>query len=373
MQSNETQFQSELGRRISYAREAAKMSQEQLAKALRFKDRQTLSMVENGQRKLSADELLALMRATGRDLEFFTDNCRLVGEGAFSFRAGEIAPAGLNDFEERAGRWIATYRRLGYALGQPRKSLGYRLTLTARSSYEEAWAVAEGLVKEWQLGDVPAARLAGMTEEHLDVLVLYFAGVGVSGAACRLADLDTILINRGECAGRRNFDLAHELFHLLTWDTMPPARDDHDAPRGYSAKRIEQLADNFAGALLMPEQELRRRWDKRGSADLHDWLNRTATVFNVTASALKWRLKYLTWLTEVELSSINDKRLVANGEAKRKAPPPPLFSRKFFERLYRALDEGCISARRAAQLVETDIAGLAALLKEHGCKVPFDL
>ncbi|MCX7004949.1 MAG: DNA-binding protein, partial [bacterium] len=69
----------------------------------------------------------------------------------------------------------------------------------------------------------------------------------------------------------------------------------------------------------------------------------------------------------------NDKRLVANGEAKRKAPPPPLFSRKFFARLYRALDKGCISARHAAQLVETDLAGLAALLKEHGCKVPFDL
>ena len=31
-----------------------------------------------------------------------------------------------------------------------------------------------------------------------------------------------MLIARHEVAGRRHFDLAHELFHLLTWDAMPP-------------------------------------------------------------------------------------------------------------------------------------------------------
>ena len=31
-----------------------------------------------------------------------------------------------------------------------------------------------------------------------------------------------MLINRDEVPGRRHFDLAHELFHILTWDAMPP-------------------------------------------------------------------------------------------------------------------------------------------------------
>src|ERR671922_105144 len=67
------------------------------------------------------------------------------------------------------------------------------------------------------------ARLFGFMERELGLLVLMVDPIkGVSGAACRLPDLDAVLINRREIAGRRHFDLAHELFHVLTWDAMPP-------------------------------------------------------------------------------------------------------------------------------------------------------
>ncbi len=60
-------------------------------------------------------------------------------------------------------------------------------------------------------------------ERKLGIFVLMVDAIdGISGAACRLPELDVVLINRHEVAGRRNFDLAHELFHILTWDTMPP-------------------------------------------------------------------------------------------------------------------------------------------------------
>ena len=45
-------------------------------------------------------------------------------------------------------------------------------------------------------------------------------------AACRLPELDVVLINRREVEGRRHFDLAHELFHILTWDAMPPEHSE---------------------------------------------------------------------------------------------------------------------------------------------------
>jgi uncharacterized protein DUF955 len=38
---------------------------------------------------------------------------------------------------------------------------------------------------------------------------------GISGVACQLQAGDAILINRQENEGRRNFDLAHEIFHVL--------------------------------------------------------------------------------------------------------------------------------------------------------------
>ena len=82
------------------------------------------------------------------------------------------------------------------------------------------------------------------------------AFAGVSGAACRLPALDTVLINRREPAGRRHFDLAHELFHILTWDTMPPEHVEDAAEQ--SRNRVEQLANSFASALLMPAAVLDR-------------------------------------------------------------------------------------------------------------------
>src|SRR6185503_20572604 len=73
---------------------------------------------------------------------------------------------------------------------------------------------------------------------------------GISGAACRLPELDVVIINRHEVVGRRNFDLAHELFHILTWEAMPPEHSEESRETG--GNRVEQLANNFASAVLMP-------------------------------------------------------------------------------------------------------------------------
>jgi len=108
-------------------------------------------------------------------------------------------------------------------------------------------AVGELFAADFKLGPVPAARLAETMERELGVLVLMVDAIdGVSGAACRLPDLDAVLINRHEVPGRRNFDLAHELFHILTWDAMPPEHVEESTEQ--SKSRVEQLANNFACA-----------------------------------------------------------------------------------------------------------------------------
>ena len=79
---------------------------------------------------------------------------------------------------------------------------------------------------------------------------------GISGAACRLPELDVVLINRHEVVGLLDFDLAHELFHILTWDAMPP--DHSEEARETGGNRVEQLANNFVLAVLMPAPVLDR-------------------------------------------------------------------------------------------------------------------
>ena len=95
---------------------------------------------------------------------------------------------------------------------------------------------------------------------------------------------------------------------------MPPAHLDLEtATKKAGGKRIEQLADTFAAALLMPEPSIEPLWTSRKEVDIHDWLNRTACVLGVTAIALYWRLRSLKYLTPADSIDIQEERLVWNG------------------------------------------------------------
>lgn len=365
-----------MGRRLKFARERGRLTQQQLADALGMEHRQSLAAVEAGQRRLTAEELVRAMQALGTDLDFFTDAFRLAGEGRFSFRAQpEVSGQVLDSFEERAGRWIATYRELGAQAGETPDWLGHRLKLTSHSRFEEAIAAGEDVAELWRLGECPAEGLQRALEGEMDALVLHVdAPPGISGAASQLPRLSTVLVNRAEPEGRRHFDLAHELFHLLTWDAMPPERvEPVEVPRSGKGRRVEQLAENFAAALLMPSVVLAPRWEQRdASEDLHAWLNRTATELRVSSKALKWRLHNQGFLDRADLLEINDDRLVANGRAADAVPRPRLFSGRFVERIAAALEAGRLSVRRSADLLGVTLPGLAELLLAYGHEPPFE-
>src|SRR5665213_1545297 len=216
-----------IGARIRALREERKLSQEDLASMFGFKDRQTVSAIENGERRVSAEELILAVEKLGQPLDYFTNPFILVGEGKFSWRQTNVGALRLDAYERSAGRWIAAFRAIAPQVGRATPLLRRALGLTRQSSFEEAMATGERFVTEFKLGDIPATRLADVMERELGVLVLMVDTTeGVSGAACRLPELDVVLINRHEIAGRRHFDLAHELFHILTWDAMPPEHSE---------------------------------------------------------------------------------------------------------------------------------------------------
>ena len=367
-----------INKRLKIAREKAGLTQAQLAEKLGFKDRQTLAAIEAGQRKMSAEELVRAMDVFGLDLDYFTDGFRLVGEGRFSWRADKNATeALLAAFEHRAGCWVATYRRLCEWQGIKTDLLQAHLPLNERSAFEDAIAAGEALGAEWKLGDQPAITLDQAIQEHLRALVLYVeAPKGISGAACKVPGANAILINRMEPEGRRNFDLAHEVFHLLTWEQMPPEHKEaiEVNHRGKGRhKRIEQLADNFAAALLMPERELEPLWMARSDENINVWLNRTAPAFLVSAKALKWRLTNLGWISKAGQTDIHDGKLTANGRPAKEQQIPKLFCEEFVRRLHTGLAKGQLSVRRAASLLEMTIEELAQLYRDYQLPVPFDL
>ena len=365
-----------ISHRLRALREERNVTQSQLSAALGFNDRQTLSKIESVERRISAEELVRAAKFFDVPLDYFTDPFRLDGEARFSWRRrSDVERDKLEGFEFKAARWIALYRELAKAKGHKPTPVLPRVSLHSKSSFEEAWAVGEAIAQHFALGDVPSSRLLEAAE-NLGALVLYVDAIPeVSGAACQLSSLwplNVILVNRNETAFRRSFDLAHELFHLLTWDALPPNHFESFAPSGHE-KRIEQLAENFAAAVLMPEFVLAEHLKRRQDAEIHSWLNATATTLVVSSISLKHRLSNAGLISRKELASIDETKLKNNGQKTSKCAPPPLFSRRFMETIQWGISEGEISVRRACAVLDMSIDALALTFKEHDVAVPFEL
>lgn len=366
-------------RRLQLLREERSVSQEALSKALGFNDRQTLSAVELGERQLQPTELVAASQYFGVELDYFTDPFELAGEGRFSWRQQGASLAELDRVEAKTGRWLAAYRHFSRLKGERFHSLQLRVAIDPTSAFEDAASEGEAIAAELNLGEVPARGLIRALEEDLGTLVLHMdEGAGISGAACRLNEMNAILINRREAATRRVFDLAHELFHLLTWDVMPPARSDRDRPSS-KGNRVEKLAENFAAGLLLPKRWVERQLredppgEPRGPETWARWIAANAEKLEVSAAALKWRLVNLKILKKADGERIGDDLLRGLRSSRQEPAAPPCFSRRFVESIGWGLEQGHVSVRRMATVLGLTIDELAAIFHEHQLEPPFDL
>jgi len=366
-----------VGLRVKIARTALRMTQERLSTAIGFNDRQTLSDIENGKRLVSEDELLKFSDLLDQDLEYFIDPFSVVGEARYSWRASKDVPEeALNRFEEKAAGWVGILRWLRAQSPEGRSALGFSLRLDVKSTFEQAQQSAENLVSEFGLGPVPALKLVDYVETTLDIPVLFVDTNGelhdvkgtISGAACHLSELGVVLVNRRESPARRNFDLAHELFHVLTWERMEPERRESNSFGDRStahSKRIEQLADNFAAALLMPRSALDAFIDPECAKDAGH-LAEVAHRLHVSTEALGWRLKSLGRIDDAtRLALVGIRREPAAEEL------PKLFSSSFVKELHVALDRGRLTARKAAQALGMSLGDVASLFEAYELHDPF--
>ena len=323
---------------------------------------------------MTAEELLLAVEKLGAPLEYFTDPFLLVGEGRFSWRHTGVDAKRLAAYEHISGRWIAAFRRLAPAVGRRIPLMRRALGLSRHSRFEDAMRAGERFAAELELGDVPAVRLREAMERKLGILVLMVdADRDISGAACRLPEMDAVLIARREVAGRRHFDLAHELFHILTWDAMPPGHSE--AAQETGGNRVEQLANNFGAAALMPAASLRRFgcWSEHAGEELIRRLNAAADELHVTSSALRWRLVALGELKTAAARALPDAALRNNGRAEAEDVPPVRFSEPFLEVMGLAMDQGLVSVRRMAGLLDVTVEGLTELFASHGFERPVEL
>lgn len=357
-----------IAKRLKSAREKASATQEGLAAALGLKDRQSVSAIEVGERSVTPEELVKAAEFLRQPLEYFTDPYLVTEHKAFSFRALKMDGPALNEFRQSAERLISAQRRFRMHLKETPSPVHSQLPgLSKGTSVWEAAAQGEQLAAAWQLGPIPAQGLREAAEEKLNISILYIdAPATVSGAACRLDDGDVILINRQESEGRRNFDLSHELFHLLTWMEMPPEDFElaTDNPTG-KRSRMEMLADSFASGLLMPSTEIKARWTS--PSKLGAWLSHHASELLVSPIALYWRL------VNLDLIDKDENPFPSSTKAKSATPSPSLllYNRAFVQRLHTVLDRGYLTALRAAEVLDCSLPDLVQLFRSYKMESPF--
>ena len=98
---------------------------------------------------------------------------------------------------------------MGEIQGEYISPLEARLTLNAKSKFEDVRKAAESLAKEWELGEIPALKLEDAISKNLNSLILYVDCPNeISGAACQIPGMNTILINRNELEGRRKLHVS---------------------------------------------------------------------------------------------------------------------------------------------------------------------
>lgn len=360
--------------RLKYLRTKHDMSQDELAKRLGFKSHQIVSNIEQGLRKISASEIVQAAEVFGVDMNFFTNPYLLVGQGDFSWRQSGNHQESLVSFQEKAGEWIGAYRVLKTQLNDVPQLIMPEIRLTENTRIQEATRTGEAIAEELGLGEMPGRALIEAAEEKLGAIVLNVdPEEGISGAACRLPDLNAVVINRRQPVGRRTFNLAHEIFHLLTWEAMPPQPvEDIDGPKS----KIEKLADAFASGLLLPEKTLLHyaEYIAFGKEGCIDRINSLATEMNISSVMLGYRLINVGRADRDLFEDYKSAGFFSyNGDLVDRGDIPPLYSKKFLSVLSRGINHGLISQLRVLKLLDLSLDEAKGLYEQHKLENPFGI
>ena len=174
-------------------------------------------------------------------------------------------------------------------------------------------------------------------------------------------------MNAAQAPWRRNYNLAHEVFHLVTWDSAQ-ARAAPDQEHASWLERVEKLANAFASHLLLPAEEVETQYDGRFAAGEISYpdLVEMAREFEVSTEALVWRLRLMGKLTQEQAEEIladpdfreEDRRsMLGHWGPAPEGPLPP----RFWRLALSAYRRGQVSLGRLAEMLEVSVSEVGAL------------
>jgi len=361
-----------LDKRIINAREAAGFTITEAAKKMGFKNYQTLSAIEKGTRKINAHELIKIARLYGRSLDYFLES-DVAPDPAPLWR--KTKKTEVKEVQRKFLLFLENYSNLENLLGLMRRwkdiQKNYDRDDFTYNGFERAEKLGSEIHHFLDLGSRPSSNLINVLENILRFKVLHLPlRNGISGASLVDNTIGVgILINVNDAPWRRNFDLAHELFHVITWNVFSP----EEIGDGTKKTRPEQLADIFASSLLMPEAHLcdALKETVTGSEVRHIDIIELAKDFGVSTEAVFWRLVNLNIFKKSLAQKVIDNpkfrdldrnsRKILYENAK-----PSKFPSRFISLACRCLMEGKLSRGTFAEYLEIDRAEIDDYLEGVG-------
>jgi Zn-dependent peptidase ImmA (M78 family)/transcriptional regulator with XRE-family HTH domain len=352
-----------LGKSIREARERLKWAQSKLASEAGFGSAQIVSSIEAGAREVKAGELVRIAKALNTSLDNLL-NPELRPEPQVAWRE---QPA--DGFEEHETSFLLKCERYGLLEKWCRTTFGQQLPAlrftSSCPSFADVQRQADNVRNVLQLGGRPACSLEKTLEEDYGVKIFYEDLGVIGGAAFSVKSWfgTAVLLNSCHAPWRRNYSLAHELFHLLTCDQLG----------GCVADSIEKLANSFASALLLPSEHLLGTIENKlvDGKISYENLVETAREFSVSIDALLWRLVNLRRLDQgVVKDALAGGPLRAIDKASfPKWDTTPRLPERYTRLCFLAYRQGKIGLAKLAEFLETNIVELAEQIQETGAEI----
>lgn len=340
-----------LAQRLRESRDRLGLSQDDVAQRTSI-GVSTLSEFENGKREPRLAQLKQLAQIYHRNLAFILDDSSLEPDVVLWRSRPDSLIA--NTLEAQLIELAEQYRLLEEVCEQAaepelpwetKKGPGYR--------YSDASHLALRTRKNLGLGDRPGQSLLHVLEEVCNVKVFHFHFEPSGTAACSLTDRygAAVLLNSRNVRWRRNFDIAHELFHLLTWKLFRKGGSESiSIPSDFE----EKLATCFARNLLMPEEVFRDAVDSQRDAAGFlsiDGLLEVAREFDVSAEAVVRQIGFVYRMTDMQIDAILAQVQQHVWKWDRDGDTPPTRPQRFVALARQALRKGLISTGKYAEFV----------------------
>lgn len=298
---------------LTLARESRGLTQAELAISAGL-GQGTLSKYETGVLVPPEDAVDRLGKALGYPEKFFSQAGQPYGFPPFHYRKRKklsakalgrvVAEMNIRrmhvqrlsiSFESKSNRFIPEIDLDEYQ-GKSRK----------RPDTEE---IARSVREWWMLPTGPVPNMIGLLEDNGGIVIPCNFGTDLIDAMSQRIDGLPVLffVNVGAPADRIRHTLAHELAHMVLHTTTFKSDDE-----------MEREADNFAGAFLLPAEEIRhqlRRFDLRQLANMKSYWNVSMASIAVRAERLNLITPYQAKMFWIEMGKLGYRKREPNEPA----------------------------------------------------------